>query len=62
MRILATFAVVLALGCGGLHSSAAQEADACKQCRDQYQRCVKNYAGKTCKTEVDICLKGCRKK
>ena len=34
---------------------------ACKDCSDQYQRCMKNYAGPTCKTERDICTKHCKK-
>lgn len=61
MRTLGIVAA-LAFLCSTLSPTAAQQADACKQCRDQYQRCMKNYPGKTCKTEVDICLKSCRKK
>jgi hypothetical protein len=34
---------------------------ACKDCTDQYQRCMKNYPGPTCKTERDICTKSCKK-
>lgn len=54
--------VVFAFLCSSFSPVAAQQTDSCKPCRDQYQRCVKNYPGKTCKTEVDICLKTCRKK
>jgi hypothetical protein len=39
----------------------AQAQRACKDCTDQYQRCMKNYAGPTCKTERDICMKSCKK-
>ena len=39
----------------------AQAQRACKDCTDQYQRCMKNYPGPTCKTERDICTKSCKK-
>jgi hypothetical protein len=40
----------------------AQQADACKECRAQQRACSSNYSAKTCKTEYDICMKGCRRK
>jgi hypothetical protein len=40
----------------------AEQANSCKQCREQQQACAKNYSAKTCKTEYDICMKGCQKK
>jgi hypothetical protein len=61
MRILSLLALP-ALACTVLSTAEAQQADACKQCREQYQRCMKNYPGKTCTIERDICLKSCRKK
>lgn len=61
MRALVILVAAAALLGAGLRFSVAQQSDACKQCRDQYQRCTKNYSGPTCKTELDICLKGCRK-
>jgi hypothetical protein len=54
-------AAILAFVCCVMNTAEAQKADACKQCREQYQRCMKNYPGKTCKIESDICLKTCRK-
>jgi hypothetical protein len=39
----------------------AEQADNCKQCRDQQRACTSNYSSKTCKSEYDICMKGCRK-
>jgi hypothetical protein len=39
----------------------AEQSNSCKQCREQQQACAKNYAAKTCKTEYDICMKGCQK-
>jgi hypothetical protein len=38
-----------------------QAQSTCAQCRDQQKACMKNYPGKTCKTEYDICMKGCKK-
>ena len=62
MRTTLVVGTVLAVLGGSSGLSVAQQSDACKQCREQYQRCTKNYSGQTCKTELDICLKGCRKK
>jgi hypothetical protein len=53
--------VLLALSSTGTPAGAAA-ADACKQCRDQQRACMSNYAGPTCKTEFDRCMKACRKK
>jgi hypothetical protein len=33
----------------------------CKECSDQQKRCMSNYAGPTCKTEYDRCMKNCKK-
>ena len=46
----------------GVTTAQAQQSNSCKQCREQQQACAKNYAAKTCKTEYDICMKGCQKK
>ena len=40
----------------------AESADACKKCGEQQTACRKNYSAKTCKTEFDICMKGCKQK
>src|SRR5438128_6848447 len=40
----------------------AEQSKSCQQCRDQQQACSKNYAGKVCKTEYDICMKSCQAK
>jgi len=34
----------------------------CAQCRDQQKACMKNYAGPTCKSEYQMCMKSCGKK
>ena len=31
----------------------------CKVCADQQKACMKNYAGPTCKSEYQMCLKSC---
>jgi hypothetical protein len=44
--------------------SVAQSAPSneCKRCADQQRACKANYSAKTCKTEFDICMKGCGRK
>jgi len=56
-------ATIMALILFGLVAAnvPANAQRACKDCSDQYQRCMKNYAGPTCKTERDICMKSCKK-
>jgi hypothetical protein len=62
MPIITTIILAL-LGLYSITAAArAESANACKQCRDQQQACAKNYSAKTCKTEYDICMKGCQKK
>jgi hypothetical protein len=60
MRAIATLVVVLSFF--SATTVQAEPSNSCKQCREQQQACVKNYAAKTCKTEYDICMKGCQKK
>jgi hypothetical protein len=36
-------------------------AETCKVCAEQRAACMKNYAGPTCKTEYQMCLKSCKK-
>jgi len=40
----------------------AATPDKCKVCSDQQRACMKNYAGPTCKTEYQMCIKSCRSK
>jgi hypothetical protein len=60
MRIMLALVVLLF----GFYSTPtrAEQAKSCQQCREQQQACNKNYPGKTCKTEYDICMKSCQKK
>jgi len=39
----------------------AQATNSCKACGEQQRACMKNYAGPTCKTEHQICMKSCKK-
>jgi hypothetical protein len=59
----AAIATVVLLGLFGSTSGAeAQQANSCKVCRDQQSACMKNYAGPTCKTEYQMCMKSCKPK
>jgi hypothetical protein len=62
MRIFATTLLALAGFCATHGSAQAQQSNGCKVCRDQQQACMKNYAGPTCKTEYQMCMKSCGKK
>jgi hypothetical protein len=59
--IVAAILVLFGL-CSITTAVQAQQSNSCKHCREQQQACTKNYAAKTCKTEYDICMKGCQKK
>jgi len=62
MRAFAVL-VLLLIGMSGVNNTLrAEQSNNCKVCSDQQKACMSNYAGKTCKTEYDICMKGCRKK
>jgi hypothetical protein len=52
---------LLCLSCGN-NLAIAQASNNCKVCGDQQRACMKNYAGPTCKTEYQICMKSCQKK
>lgn len=60
MRIFAITMLVLIGSCG--FNVAAQAQSSCKVCSDQQKACMKNYAGPTCKTEYQMCMKSCGKK
>ncbi len=62
MRVF-SLAVVLLVGCGTVFTKeAVAAANSCKTCTDQRNACMKNYAGPTCKTEYQMCMKSCGKK
>jgi hypothetical protein len=59
MRIFILLAAVfLAIG---IAPSVSLAQGSCKECSDQQRRCMSNYAGPTCKTEYDRCMKNCKK-
>jgi len=62
MRAITTIIIVLLSFCSATTAVRAEQSNSCKQCRDQQQVCTKNYSAKTCKTEYDICMKGCQRK
>jgi hypothetical protein len=62
MRVAAIATVVLLGLSGSTGIAQAQQANSCKICRDQQSACMKNYAGPTCKTEYQMCMKSCKPK
>jgi len=61
MRLSAVTLLMLAALCSANHIAQAQ-ASSCKVCSDQQRACMKNYAGPTCKSEYQMCMKACGKK
>jgi hypothetical protein len=61
MRVVATTLLVLA-GLYGTNDAAQAQQSSCKVCSDQQRACMKNYAGRTCKSEYQMCMKSCGKK
>jgi hypothetical protein len=62
MRGIAIPVLVLFGVCIANNAAQAEQSNSCKQCRDQQKACMSNYSAKTCKTEYDICVKGCQRK
>ena len=58
MRVIAFVVLVAVCQIGTVQ---AEQSSDCKKCRKQQQACTKNYSAKVCKTEYDICMKGCKK-
>jgi len=61
MRIV-VFAALALLGVCSVSDPVQAQQSCSAQCRDSLNACSKNYSGKACKTEYDICVKGCQKK
>jgi hypothetical protein len=53
---------ILGLAIASWSNIDAQAQSSCKVCADQQKACMKNYAGPTCKTEYQMCMKSCGKK
>jgi hypothetical protein len=62
MRTVATTLLLVLVSFGGTNGAAQAQQPSCKVCGDQQRACMKNYAGPTCKTEYQMCMKSCRKK
>jgi hypothetical protein len=62
MRGAAIIATILLGSYGSIGAAEAQKVNSCKVCRDQQSACMKNYAGPTCKTEYQMCMKSCKPK
>ena len=60
MRIYAIALLMMADLCAA--NDAAQAQSSCKVCSEQQAACMKNYAGPTCKSEYQMCMKSCGKK
>jgi hypothetical protein len=54
-----TALVVAISACAAFEAARAQSS--CKVCADQQKACMKNYAGPTCKSEYQMCMKSCKK-
>jgi hypothetical protein len=61
MRIFA-IALLMFAGFSGTNDVAQAQQSSCKVCSEQQQACMKNYAGPTCKSEYQMCMKSCGKK
>ncbi len=55
MRMLASFFVMVCVLLTGDLPAQAQQSR--KVCADQKKACMKNYAGPTCSTEYQMCMK-----
>jgi hypothetical protein len=57
-----TVTVMFMVAAGVLASMDVAIGEAsCKVCADQQKACMKNYAGPTCKSEYQMCMKSCKK-
>lgn len=61
MRLFVLALLALADLCGA-NGAAQAQSSSCKVCSEQQRACMKNYAGPTCKSEYQMCLKSCGKK
>jgi hypothetical protein len=60
MRLFGLALLVIA-GISANRAAQAQQTS-CKVCGEQQRACMKNYAGPTCKSEYQMCVKSCAKK
>jgi hypothetical protein len=55
------FVLTLSVLAGLVAADQSARAQTCKVCAEQRAACMKNYAGPTCKTEYQMCVKACKK-
>ena len=55
-------AMLILAGLHGATGTVQAQQPSCKTCGEQQRACMKNYAGPTCKTEYQMCMKSCGKK
>ena len=57
-----TFSAMFVVALGVLaNMDAAIGQTSCNVCADQQKACMKNYAGPTCKSEYQMCMKSYKK-
>jgi hypothetical protein len=56
------FAIALLMIASFGAKNTAQAQSSCKVCGEQQRACMKTYAGTTCKSEYQMCMKSCGKK
>jgi len=64
MRTFLFVMLVLVLAGLGVNVSVApaQQADACKECREFRRACLTAHSQAACKIDYDICMKHCTRK
>jgi hypothetical protein len=58
---MAGIALLVVTGWVAAGNTAVAQQPSCKLCGEQQKACMKNYAGPTCKSEYQICMKSCKK-
>lgn len=58
MKIVAIALLATIGACTMFDTAQAQTSS--KVCADQQRACMKNYAGPTCKSEYQMCMKSCK--
>jgi hypothetical protein len=61
MKIFAMTLLIITGFCE-INGAAQAQQSSCKVCSEQQAACMKNYAGPTCKSEYQMCMKSCGKK
>lgn len=61
MRIRIVLALILFNSAAAFAKEPSPAPSQCRVCSDQQTACMKNYAGPTCQTEYQMCMKSCRK-